>query len=119
MRAAEQLRENCARSTLQTLDLEAAFSSSRFTGPFLYYLASDSSRRRCERSSVHQIPIHAADPDRTRSCPHLMAGNGYLPIGTGLTRAQSRRMDVVSKAASTCEPGGPGKSLRNSSGHDI
>jgi hypothetical protein len=40
MRAAEQLRENCARSTLQTLDLEAAFSSSLFTGPFLYYLAS-------------------------------------------------------------------------------
>jgi hypothetical protein len=40
MRAAEQLRENCARSTLQTLDLEAAFSSSLFTGPFLYYFAS-------------------------------------------------------------------------------
>jgi hypothetical protein len=40
MRATEQLRENCARSTLQTLDQEAAFSSSLFTGPFLYYLAS-------------------------------------------------------------------------------
>jgi hypothetical protein len=32
MRTAEQLRENCARSTFQTLDLEAAFSSSLFTG---------------------------------------------------------------------------------------
>jgi hypothetical protein len=40
MRAAEQLGENCARPTLQTLDLEAAFSSSLCTGPFLYYLAS-------------------------------------------------------------------------------
>ena len=39
MRAAQQLRENCARSTLQTLDLEAAFGS-LFTGPLLYYLAS-------------------------------------------------------------------------------
>ena len=38
--ATERLRENCARSTLQTLDLEAAFSSSLFTRPFPYYLAS-------------------------------------------------------------------------------
>jgi len=38
--ATEQLRENCARSTLQTLDLEPAFSSSLFTRPFPYYLAS-------------------------------------------------------------------------------
>ena len=40
MRGEEQLRENCARSTLQTLDLETAFSSSLFAGPFLYYLAN-------------------------------------------------------------------------------
>jgi hypothetical protein len=39
-RATQQPRENRARSTLQTLDLKAAFSSSLFTWPFLYYLAS-------------------------------------------------------------------------------
>ena len=40
MRATEQPRENRARSTLQILDLEAAFSWPLCTGPFLYYLAS-------------------------------------------------------------------------------
>ena len=39
-RATQQPRENCPISTLQTLDLEAAFSSSLCTGPFLYYFAS-------------------------------------------------------------------------------
>ena len=39
-RATEQPRGDCARSMVQTLDLEAAFSSSLFTGPFLYDLAS-------------------------------------------------------------------------------
>jgi len=67
MRAAQQLRENCARSTLQTLDLEAAFGS-LFTGPLLYYLAS--ANLPPLRAFVgHQIPIQATDPDRTPSCP--------------------------------------------------
>jgi hypothetical protein len=76
MRAAEQLRKNCAKSTLQTLDLEAAFSSSLCTGPFLYYLASATPA--AAAASVRRFLkfLHATDPDRTRSCPHLMAGIG-------------------------------------------
>ena len=86
MRAAEQLRENRARSTLQTLDLEAAFGSSLFTGSFLYDLPDATpAAAAASVSSVHQIPIHASDPDRTRSRPHLMAGNGAEPTAAGST----------------------------------
>jgi hypothetical protein len=66
MRAAEQPLENFLRSILQTLDPEAAFSSSPLVPG-----ERDSCRRR-ERSSVHQIPICATYPARTLSCPHLM-----------------------------------------------
>src|SRR5215469_10532746 len=109
MRAAEQLRENCARSTLQTLDLEIANSWSRSCVQLipprgavpLLPRERDACRRCCERLSVHQIPIHATDPDRTRSCLHLMAGTGALrtiswPAASGMMSARpaQARLDV-------------------------
>jgi hypothetical protein len=76
MRAAEQLPENCAISTLRALDLEAAFSSSLFTGrsfttsrarlmppPLRAFVGSSNSYTR-DRSRPH--PELSAPDDRKR-----------------------------------------------------
>jgi hypothetical protein len=74
--AAVQLCENCARSTLQTLDPEAAFSSSLFTGPLLYYIASAIPAAAAARvRRFIKIP-YTRPIATTRSCPHLMTGSG-------------------------------------------